>query len=309
MQLTTRSSRLIWTGALCALSAVGFVMLPQQSDGNLAEDGGLNEVSPGQSMPEEILLQVGPREVVATANSPQSNTQPALQTPPTKAPVEKQAPPVIWQRPGNASPWDRRHDDAINQQLRLRHQQLRDKFKEPVEVKFNGIGLAAVMSRFATTLDIPIVVDEVALESEAISLDEQITLSLKHEISFKSALKLILSPLNLTYILEDEVLKITTMTGSANVLRTYDLSYLLPDNSTALEVVSIITQTVSSDSWEVAGGLSSITIFGSLLVANCPEETHDGIDNALHLLGNQSSQNIKPAPASKQPMGGMGGMF
>jgi type II secretory pathway component GspD/PulD (secretin) len=192
----------------------------------------------------------------------------------------------------------------------LRNDQIREKLKEQVEVKFNGAGLAGVMSQFASTLDLSILIDERALEEEGISLDEQITLNLSKEISFRSALKLVLEPLNLTWVIEDEVMRITSKSNSANVLRTYDLSQILPDNSTVLEVMNIIERTVAPDSWDAEGGTSTIAVFGSLLVVSCPEDTHEGIEKTLYLLGNQAPQNIKPAPIIKQqPTVGMGGMF
>ena len=156
----------------------------------------------------------------------------------------------------------------------------------------------------------PVIIDEKALQEELISLDEQITLSLSKEISFRSALKLVLEPLNLTWVIEDEVMRITSKSNSANVLRTYDLSQILPDNSTVLELVSIIERTVAPGSWDAAEGTSTIAVFGSLLVVSCPEDTHEGIEKTLYLLGNQAPQNIKPAPIIKQqPPVGMGGMF
>ena len=280
-------------------------MLPWQADGGLSGDRMLIATSDGQSVPEEILLQ-GVTNAGATGTAPQpatqNATQPVVQQQPPKAPTEKSSPPVIWQRPENLAPWLKSPKD-------LRNAQIRAKLKDQVEVKFSGIGLSAVMSRFATTLDFPIIIDERALEEEGISLDEQISLSLSKEISFRSALKLVLEPLNLTWVIEDEVMRITTKSNSANVLQTYDLSEILPDNSTVLELVTIVERTVAPDSWDAAGGTSTIAIFGSLLVVSCPEDTHEGIVKTLFLLGNQAPQNIKPAPTSKQPPVGMGGMF
>jgi RNA polymerase sigma factor (sigma-70 family) len=307
MQLTTRSSWLLWTGAICALSAVGLGMLPWQSDGGTVGESMLIAASEGQSIPEEILLQATPNAKVAPTISSQPgaqpNGQPPVQLQPTKAPAEKPAPPVIWQRPENAAPWLKSPED-------LRNDQIRAKLKDQIKVDFNGVGLSAVISRFATALDMPIIIDERALEEELISLDEQITLSLSKEISFRSALKLVLEPLNLTWVIEDEVMRITsTRWNSANVLRTYDLSQILPDNSTVLELVTIIERAVPG-SWDAAGGTSTLSVFGSLLVVSCPEDTHEGIEKTLYLLGNQAPQNIKPAPISKQqPPVGTGGMF
>jgi hypothetical protein len=108
-------------------------------------------------------------------------------------------------------------------------------------------------------------------------------------------------------VIEDEVMRITPRTHSADVLRTYDLSQILPDNSTVPELVSIIERTLAPNNWEMAGGTSTLSVFGSLLVVSCPEDTHEGIEKTLYLLGNQAPQNIKPAPIQQPPFG-MGGM-
>lgn len=103
-----------------------------------------------------------------------------------------------------------------------RNDRILAKLKDQVEVKFNGVGLAAVMSRFEKTLDFPIIIDEKALEDEGISLDEKITLQLSQEVSFRNALKLVLDPLNLTWVIEDGVMRITTKPTSPAVTRVYD---------------------------------------------------------------------------------------
>lgn len=84
------------------------------------------------------------------------------------------------------------------------------------EVNFNGTPLTGVMRMFMETHQIPIVIDEKALEIEGITPDEPITLELP-QIAFRSALNLILEPLKLTYLVENEVLKITTKTAAANL--------------------------------------------------------------------------------------------
>jgi len=77
------------------------------------------------------------------------------------------------------------------------------------EVSFNGQPLSGVMKFFKEQYNIPIVIDDKALEDENITPDEPITLELP-TISFRSALKLILEPLQLTYVIEDEVMRITS---------------------------------------------------------------------------------------------------
>ena len=80
---------------------------------------------------------------------------------------------------------------------------------ERCEVSFNGAALSLVMKYFRNKYTVPIVIDEKALEGVNITSDEPITLELP-AVSFRSALNLILDPLELTYVIENEVLLITS---------------------------------------------------------------------------------------------------
>lgn len=84
------------------------------------------------------------------------------------------------------------------------------------EVAFNGTPLSGVMKFFRNSHSIPIVIDYTALEMEQLTPDEPITLKLP-QVAFRSALNLILEPLKLTYVIENEVLKITTKQAAASV--------------------------------------------------------------------------------------------
>ena len=97
---------------------------------------------------------------------------------------------------------------------------------ERSEISFNGTPLANVIKFFRDTYSIPIVIDDKALEDESITADEPITLELP-TVSFRSALKLILEPLQLTYVIEDEVMRITSKKTFANVVRVYPVGDLV----------------------------------------------------------------------------------
>jgi len=67
--------------------------------------------------------------------------------------------------------------------------------------------------------NIPIIIDETALEEEGIDTQEPINRVLSG-ITLRSALKIILEPLELTYVIEDEVMKITTEVKAEDILST-----------------------------------------------------------------------------------------
>ena len=79
----------------------------------------------------------------------------------------------------------------------------------PTEIDFNEIPLTDVMTFIGEQHGITIIVDTDALEEEGLASDDPITRSL-NGVSLRSALRIILKPLTLSYIIEDEVMKITT---------------------------------------------------------------------------------------------------
>jgi len=80
-----------------------------------------------------------------------------------------------------------------------------------VQTAFRNQPLAVVLAALAKQADVPIHLDMVGLEQEAVASDTPVTLSLdSQQISLKSALKLLLEPLHLRYVVQDEVLKITS---------------------------------------------------------------------------------------------------
>ena len=80
-----------------------------------------------------------------------------------------------------------------------------------VKTAFRNQPLAVVLDALAKQANVPIHIDMVGLEQEAVTSDTPVTLSLdSQQISLKSALKLLLEPLHLRYVVQDEVLKITS---------------------------------------------------------------------------------------------------
>ena len=98
--------------------------------------------------------------------------------------------------------------------------------RERGEVTFNNAPLSTVMQTFSDQYGIPIVIDPKGLDEESITPEEPVSLNVP-EISLRSALKLILEPMNLTYVIQDEVMKITNKKNSANVVRVYPVGDLV----------------------------------------------------------------------------------
>ena len=84
------------------------------------------------------------------------------------------------------------------------------KLQTPIELSFNGAPLAEVMDYLKKMAQVPLHLDHAGLADAGITTDTPVTIDLSQPISLKSALHLILEPLDLRYVIEDEVLKITS---------------------------------------------------------------------------------------------------
>jgi general secretion pathway protein D len=79
-----------------------------------------------------------------------------------------------------------------------------------VKPDFRDQPLAATLDALGKQAGVAIHLDMVGLEQEAVRSDTPVTLALDQPISLKSALKLLLEPLHLSYVVRDEVLKVTS---------------------------------------------------------------------------------------------------
>ena len=84
------------------------------------------------------------------------------------------------------------------------------KLSMPIKASFQEQPLTAVLYDLTKQADVPLHIDNLGLDGESVRSDTPVTINLDQEISLKSALKLILEPLNLDYTIRDEVLKVTS---------------------------------------------------------------------------------------------------
>ena len=84
------------------------------------------------------------------------------------------------------------------------------KLNTPVSLKFKEAPLSAVTEHLGKVGGVNIYVDPQGLAEEGVHSSTPVTIDLSQEISLKSALNLILSPLHLDYVIQNEVLKITS---------------------------------------------------------------------------------------------------
>lgn len=80
---------------------------------------------------------------------------------------------------------------------------------DEVTQNFIDLPLGEAIRTLREALDIPIIVDTVALEDNGLSVEDPVTIELSN-VSLRSFLRLMLRQLDLTYVIKDEVMQITT---------------------------------------------------------------------------------------------------
>jgi hypothetical protein len=166
---------------------------------------------------------------------------------------------------------------------------------------FVDVPLEEVVSTLQEDYGIPIQIDVPALEEMGIGPDEGVTANI-HNVSLRSALRLILKRNQLVYIVQDEVLLITTPEQAESQLVTcvYDLRGVTEDISdkTIDNVIDTITSCISTETWaENGGGESEINaVKPGLLVISQTQAVHEQIVGLLDTI--RDVRTDKPAEAA-----------
>ncbi len=136
---------------------------------------------------------------------------------------------------GDAKEWDRmsrtRGDWLREQRSRLTpaEMEIQKSLKSEVDVKFENRPLSEVMETLGRMAGVNVFLDPQGLHAEGITTDEPVSINLTQPISLRSALNLILEPLHLSYVIQNEVLRVTSeQTRDANVYpRVYNVADLV----------------------------------------------------------------------------------
>ena len=105
---------------------------------------------------------------------------------------------------------NRRGSSDLNSRKSARELEIQQKLRIPVMPRYTDMPLAEVVESLADLADVNIHLDARGLGQEGVRSDTLVNLNPRREISLESALNLILEPLHLTFMIKDEVLKITS---------------------------------------------------------------------------------------------------
>jgi type II secretory pathway component GspD/PulD (secretin) len=147
--------------------------------------------------------------------------------------------------------------------------------------------LSDVVAQLGDEYNIPIHINAVALEEAGIKTDKPLNISV-HNLSLRSALRLMLKSLQLTYVIEDEVLCITTAEDAEKTLKicVYDVRRIAGDKGDLRPLIDTISSCVAKETWS-KNGKGSAEIRSpkpGLLVITQTQAVHDDIRNLLTKL-------------------------
>jgi hypothetical protein len=164
---------------------------------------------------------------------------------------------------------------------------------------YADVPLEEVVNLLQEEYGIPIKINEAALEETGLDPSEPVTINV-HNISLRSALRLMLNKLNLTYIIQNEVLHITTPSDVDAHLLTcvYDARPFLAatDDASVKSLMDTIVACVSKDTWSRNGkGEAEIRFLKpGLLVISQTQDVHDEIASLLRAI-----QAMREKPANQ----------
>lgn len=183
--------------------------------------------------------------------------------------------------------------------------------EQHITADFRQLPLVDAAKFLAKECGVNLVVDESALEDVGLGNDLPLNFECKG-MALRHGLTHMLAAIDLTWIVDDGVLKITTLEAaeSAYETRVYPVADLLvQDESDALfreyshrgnidELIDTLTTAIDPSSWSDVGGPGAIQPFAAsdLLVISQTRITHHKIERLLSKLRKHMAQRAKQAP-------------
>lgn len=188
------------------------------------------------------------------------------------------------------------------------------KLSTPVKASYQEQPLTEVLNDLTKQAGVPLHIDVVGLEGESVRSDTPVTITLDQEISLKSALKLLLEPLNLDYTIRDEVLKVTSPRIAKGQL--FSVSYQVADlvvpipnfSSDGLGITGALREGYSRISSPQAGlavqtgpapaGVNAVRAAGNQIDPTSLAQFQGGLPPTPPGIGSGSTPSIPFGPAS-----------
>ncbi len=190
-----------------------------------------------------------------------------------------------------------------------RELEIERKLKMPVQLRYEDAPLSQVVDELSKIAGINIYLDPRGLGQEGYTSDTTVDLPLNREISLESALNLILRPLHLSYVVQDDVLKITSEQIAAGDIYqvTYNVADLVIPIPNFVPSNNIGLQGLINDSMAAASAGQRMLNGGPAVLVNNTTPNQAGPNNQV--LAQQFGAGPTGMSPSTVPIGaGPGGM-
>lgn len=163
---------------------------------------------------------------------------------------------------------------------------------KPTTVDFVDLPLEDCLTFLHDYHGINIWLDRQVLTDEGVALDAPQSLKLANA-KLESILNLILSPCQLDWVIQDEVLKITTRASARQhpEVRTHPVQTLLDAGHTAEELIDSITKCIEPELWTKPEGIAGISHTGGVLVVRASQRVQSEIVQLLAELEEIADEN------------------
>lgn len=172
--------------------------------------------------------------------------------------------------------------------------------KHPVSVDFQETPLNEALKSLSEKVGTNILIDETALHDEGLSADTPISLSLTQK-PLKTVLKVLLEPQQMTCVIHDGALTVTTMSMERELFKTavYDVRDFCRDSLACHSFVDTLAETTSGQ-WPPVEAHSGEALFArpGILVVRQMESVHDEI---LTLIERHREIRRQAEPAGERP--------
>lgn len=186
------------------------------------------------------------------------------------------------------APWWLQNELPAAQGVHQLEVKIRRALTKPVDVNYPEQTLNTVLQSLADQGDIPVWLNADELEGFGVDVDSKVSLDLPAQVNLRSALRMILRPLGLTYVYRNSVLEITSVEDAMadNSTQSYDLRFIMDelDVKDASEITKVIQETVVPDTWSIFKGPSTIVIVGHRIVVCAPQPIHEKVVELLSKL-------------------------
>lgn len=192
----------------------------------------------------------------------------------------RQIPPEVKKEPATG-PWSY----SINGEPNRSEQKIYHALFMPTDVDFVETPLKDALDFLRDQHNINILLDDQRLQEEGIATDTAITLRISG-VRLRSVLQLMFEPLQLEWLIKDEVLTISTAVHASQVLETriYKIRPLLDAGYSEQELIDAIQQCIRMDSWDINGGNGSLAMLNATLVIRQTQQVHPEIESLLYIL-------------------------